>query len=164
MVRLSRWTPGVRECMDLLHSGFAFRGFTLKDEVGGVSLPVARAGVRNVLPSCLLALTDHAVSPADVVLIGAIGPGSAVLTVSVRPGQGSPGFESDALYRLLEWHEVEALARADGIALDRKGRTDSYHHPGRLKKNGPGHRSSAGRTSKGDLLRCAATLQRPLRL
>jgi hypothetical protein len=112
---------GVDECLALLRSGFAFRGFTVKDEVGTVSLPLARAGLRNVLPACLLALTDRAVSPADLVLTAQPGAGQAVLTVEVRPGQGSPGFAGDAPYRLLEWHEVEALARADGIALDRRG-------------------------------------------
>jgi hypothetical protein len=112
---------GVEECLALLRSSFNFRGFTLKDEVGSVPLPVARAGLRNVLPACLLALTDGASSPADVVLSVQPGSGHAVLTVAVRPGQGSPGFASDAPYRLLEWHEVEALARADGIALDRTG-------------------------------------------
>ena len=112
---------GVAECVDLLRSGFNFRGFTLKSEVSGLSLPVARAGLRNVLPACLLALTDRAVSPADVVLSAQPGPGHAVLTVALQPGQGSPGFAGDAPYRLLQWHEVEALARADGIALDRSG-------------------------------------------
>ncbi len=112
---------GVSECLALLRSAFAFRGFTIKDEVGGVSLPVARAGLRNVLPACLLALTDRAASPADVALTVQPGSGQAVLTVAVRPGQGSPGFAGDAVYRLLEWHEVEALARAEGIALDRSG-------------------------------------------
>jgi len=110
---------GVGECLALLRSSLNFRGFTLKEEVGGVSLPVARAGLRNVLPACLLALTDGASSPADVVLSVQPGAGQAVLTVAVRPGQGSPGFAGDAPYRLLEWHEVEALARADGIAMER---------------------------------------------
>ena len=112
---------GVSECLALLRSSFNFRGFTLKDEVGSVSLPVARAGLRNVLPACLLALTDGASSPADVVLSAQPGSGQAVLTVAMRPGQGSPGFAGDAPYRLLEWHEVAALARADGIAMDRTG-------------------------------------------
>ena len=112
---------GVGECVALLRSGFNFRGFTLKDEVGSVPLPVTRAGLRNVLPACLLALTDRAASPADVVLTVQPGSGQAVLTVAVRPGEGSPGFAGDAPYRLLEWREVEALARADGIALDRSG-------------------------------------------
>jgi hypothetical protein len=113
---------GVDECLALLRSSFAFRGFTIKDEVGSVSLPVGRAGLRNVLPACLLALTDRAASPADVTLTAQPGSGQAVLTVAVRPGQGSPGFAGDAVYRLLEWHEVEALARAEGIALDRSGK------------------------------------------
>jgi hypothetical protein len=112
---------GVGECVALLRSGFNFRGFTLKDEVGSVPLSVTRAGLRNVLPACLLALTDRAASPADVVLTVQPGSGQTVLTVAVRPGEGSPGFAGDAPYRLLEWHEVEALARADGIALDRSG-------------------------------------------
>jgi hypothetical protein len=112
---------GIAECLSLLRSGFNFRGFTLKDEVGALPLPVARAGLRNVLPACLLALTDRAASPADVVLSAQAHSGQAVLIVTVRPGQGSPGFAGDAPYRLLEWHEVEALARADGIALDRSG-------------------------------------------
>ena len=112
---------GVDECVALLRSGFNFRGFTLKSEVGHLSTPVARAGLRNVLPACLLALTDRAASPADVVLSAQPGSGQAVLTVAVRPGDGSAGFAGDVLYRLLEWHEVEALARADGIVLDRTG-------------------------------------------
>jgi len=112
---------GVGECLALLRSSLNFRGFTLKDEVGSVSLPVARAGLRNVLPACLLALTDGASSPADVVLSAQPGSGQAVLMVAVLPGQGSPGFASDAPYRLLAWHEVEALARADGIAMERTG-------------------------------------------
>ena len=59
---------GVAECVALLRSNFNFRGFTLKDEVGGVPVEVSRAGLRNVLPASMLALTDGAASPADVVI------------------------------------------------------------------------------------------------
>jgi hypothetical protein len=112
---------GVGECLTLLRSSFNFRGFTLKDDIGPVPLQVARAGLRNVLPACLLALTDRAASPADIVLSMAQAPASAVLTISLRSSQGAAGFAGDAPYRLLEWNEVEALARADGIALERTG-------------------------------------------
>lgn len=110
---------GVQECMSLLRSSFNFRGFTLKDEVGAAPVQVARAGLRNVLPACLLALTDRATSPADVVLSSEAASQRAVLSVALRPTQGSAGFAGDAPYRLLEWHEVDALARADGMALER---------------------------------------------
>jgi len=114
---------GVQECVALLRSSFNFRGFALKDEVGDVPALVARAGLRNALLACLLALTDRAASPADVVLSAQTGADEAVVSVALRPGEGSAGFAGDAPYRLLEWHEVEALARADGIGLTRVGDT-----------------------------------------
>lgn len=114
---------GVQECVALLRSSFNFRGFTLKDEVGDSAVPVARAGLRNVLPACLLALTDRAASPADVVLSAQVGAGHAILSAALRPTEGPAGFAGDAPYRLLEWHEVQALAGAEGIALERAGDT-----------------------------------------
>jgi hypothetical protein len=110
---------GVQECVSLLRSSFNFRGFTLKDEVAAPVM-VDRAGLRNVLPACLLALTDRAASPADVVLTASVETQPA-LTVEVRHTDGAAGFAGDAPYRLLEWPEVEALAHADGIMLQRRG-------------------------------------------
>jgi hypothetical protein len=112
---------GVQECVALLRSGFNFRGFTLKDEVGPMPLVVSRPGLRNVFPACLLALTDHARSPADVVVTGQNASQQAVLRISLQPTEGPAGFAGDPPYRLLEWPEVEALARADGIGLARTG-------------------------------------------
>jgi hypothetical protein len=114
---------GVQECVALLRSSFSFRGFTLKAEVGDASTPVARAGLRNVLPACLLALTDRAASPADIVLSAQSGGGGVIVSVVLTPGDGPAGFASDAPYRLLEWHEVQALADAEGIAFERAGDT-----------------------------------------
>jgi C4-dicarboxylate-specific signal transduction histidine kinase len=111
---------GVQECLALLRSGFNFRGFTLKDEIGAAPTVVSRAGLRNVLPACLLALTDNAASPADLVMAQQATPQGAVLTLQVRRTDGAAGFAGDAPYRLLQWHEVEALARADGIGLQRE--------------------------------------------
>lgn len=113
---------GVEECLSLLRSSFNFRGFTLKDEIGSAAAMVGRAGLRNVLPACLLALTDRAASPADVVLsLSAQSAGEVILAIDVRQTTGASGFAGEAPYRLLEWHEVEALARADHIALERHG-------------------------------------------
>jgi hypothetical protein len=111
---------GVQECVALLRSNFNFRGFTLKDEVGSVPAMVGRAGLRNVLPASLLALTDGASSPADVVLSAELRPGHAVVSMKIRANDGSAGFAGDAPYRLLEWAEVQALAQADGIGLERE--------------------------------------------
>jgi hypothetical protein len=112
---------GVQECVALLRSSFNFRGFTLKDEVGDLPAPVARAGLRNVLPAALLALTDRAVSPADIVLSAQSGADEVILSAALRPTDGPAGFAGDAPYRLLEWNEVEALASAEGMRVERAG-------------------------------------------
>jgi hypothetical protein len=116
-------SAGVPECVALLRSSFNFRGFTLKDTVGDSPAPVSRAGLRNVLPATLLALTDRADSPAEVVLSAQLGSDQVVLSVALRPTEGAACFAGDTPYRLLEWHEVEALARAEGIAVERAGDT-----------------------------------------
>jgi hypothetical protein len=112
---------GVRECMDMLRSNFSFRGFALKDETGSAAIEVSRAAVRNVLPACLLALTDRAPSPAEVVVTAQVQPGQAVLSVELLATAGAAGVTGDAPYRLLEWSEVDALAQADGVELEREG-------------------------------------------
>lgn len=114
---------GVQECVALLRSSFNFRGFTLKDEIGDSPVTLARAALRNVLPAALLALTDRAASPADIVLSAQAGADQVVLSVSLRPTEGAAGFAGDAPYRLLGWPEVEALAGAEGVALERSGDT-----------------------------------------
>ena len=55
--RRSRWTRA-GECLGLLRSAFNFRGFTLKVKWALRTEPVG-GGLRNVLPACLLALTDR---------------------------------------------------------------------------------------------------------
>jgi len=114
-------SAGVQECVALLRSSFNFRGFVLKDEVGDSPATVSRAGLRNVLPATLLALTDRAESPAELVLSAQLASEQVTLSVALRRTEGAAGFAGDAPYRLIEWHEVEALARADGIVVERAG-------------------------------------------
>ena len=113
----------VQECVTLLRSSFNFRGFTLKDEVGDCAVPVSRAALRNVLPATLLALTDRAASPAEIVLSAQSASGPAIVSVALKPGDGTAGFAGDAPYRLIEWDEAASLAEAEGIAFERDGDT-----------------------------------------
>jgi len=111
----------VRECLGLLRSSFNFRGFTLKDDVGNPSRQVSRTAMRSVLPACLLSLTDRAASPADLLVSARDSGPQFELTVELRPGEGLPGYAGDAPYRVLEWQDVQALAQAQGVALERQG-------------------------------------------
>lgn len=112
---------GVKDCLALVRSNFSFRGYALQDEVGGEPLPVDRAALRSVLPACLLALTDDVASPADIAVTATVEDGLGVVSVTVTSTQGSPGFPGDPPYRVLAWHEVEALAAADGVGIERDG-------------------------------------------
>lgn len=109
---------GVEECVALLRSNLNFRGFTLRNEVGAAPATVARAALRNVLPAVLLALVDNAASPADVVVSAGLQPQQAVLSITLRATEGAAGFAGDPPYRLLAWHEVQALAQAEGIGFE----------------------------------------------
>ena len=112
---------GVQECTGLLRSSFSFRGFPLAEALGGVELPVTRSAMRHMLPAVLLALTDRAPPPANVHVRTAHADLCAEVSVEVVPKSGDPGFPGNHPYRLLDWHEVELLARAEGVGLSRDG-------------------------------------------
>ncbi|MBI2768345.1 MAG: hypothetical protein HYX47_01870 [Burkholderiales bacterium] len=110
---------GVRECLALVRSNFNFRGFSIRDDIQDLPFAVARDGLRNVLPACLLALTDHTASPGAVVVSAEMAGGRALLTLQLVPDDSLRAFPADEPYRLMSWAEVEAVAQADGVALER---------------------------------------------
>src|SRR4051794_37226388 len=59
---------GVRECLDLIATGFTFRGFPLRNEVVPVPGKVRRPALRNVLTGALLHLSDENLPQAEIVV------------------------------------------------------------------------------------------------
>jgi hypothetical protein len=112
---------GVAECVELLRSQLTFRGFVLRSDVGAQPVDVPRCAVRSVLPAVLLALTDHAPSPADLVVTAAARAREVRLDVQLRRTAGTAGFSGAPHYRLLEWGDVEAIADSEGARLERHG-------------------------------------------
>jgi hypothetical protein len=113
---------GVRECLSLLATSLAFRGFTLRNEVSAIPGEVRRSAVRNVLTAAMIHTTDENQPPADIVLNAEPTAAALVMALTLRPTQGDQGFSTEAGYRRLEWCDVEALAEAESVELKREGR------------------------------------------
>ena len=130
--RWSRWMPASQECVALLRSNFNFRGFTLKDEVGsGAGQTVARAGLRNVLPACLLALTDGArIARPTWCSRPRIAAGDASCCTIERCGRPTapPASRATRPIGCSSGTKCEALARADGMAFERDGEQVAPRH------------------------------------
>lgn len=114
---------GVRECVGLLATSLGFRGYTIRNEVGDVAGQVSRASLRNVLTSALIHLTDQSPPSAELVLTASHEADGVRLALTLRPTEGSQGFANEAGYRKLKWTDVQALAEAESVQLQREGQT-----------------------------------------
>ena len=59
---------GVGECLSLVATSLAFRGYALHNEVAEVPGEVRRSAVRNVLTAAMIHTTDENQPPADIEL------------------------------------------------------------------------------------------------
>jgi hypothetical protein len=112
---------GIDECLALLKADFSMRGFAVRNEAREIGVDVSRAALRNVMTAALIAATDEASRPADLVLTAELARGRAVLSILVRPADGVAGFTDAAAYRRLEWSDVGALAQAESVELLHQG-------------------------------------------
>lgn len=110
---------GVNECLELLRSNFMFRGFSIGNGVGEAQSQVNRCAVREVLTAALIVVTDAATGPAEVVLSFEPSAGTASLRIRTRASSGE-GFSTEQAYRALQWADVEALASAHSVQLERQ--------------------------------------------
>lgn len=114
---------GVRECVGLLATSLGFRGYAIRNEVAEVPGEVCRASLRNVLTSALIHATDQNPPPADLVLAASAETGGLRLALSLRPTGGTQGFANEAGYRKLDWADVQALADAESVQVQRDGQS-----------------------------------------
>ena len=110
---------GVRECIALLATSLGFRGYPIRNEVTGLPGEVCRASLRNVLTAALIHSTDQNPPPADLVLTASSHARGLRLALALRPTDGSQGFPHEAGYRKLDWADVQALAQAESVELER---------------------------------------------
>lgn len=110
---------GVRECVGLLATSLAFTGCALRAEVQACDGQVDRCAVRHVLTAALLHCTDTGPASSELLVSGI--PRAEGLQV-ILAASGVPGQRAEAIlpaYRPLTWHDVQALAQAEDVALAR---------------------------------------------
>jgi len=113
----------VAETVTLLNGQLGFRGFGLRNDVGQAPWPVARGGLRMVLPACLLLLSDEAGAPAEIRIEAQREDGRVQLMLHLEPGEGPEPVLIEPSYQPLRSAQVAALARAEGIDFEHTGDT-----------------------------------------
>lgn len=119
----------IDECLALLKTDFDMRGFAVRNEAREIGVDVSRAAVRNVLTASLIAATDSAPQPADLVLTAELSVGHAVLSIRLCPSDRIAPFADAATYRRLAWRDVGALAQAESVVLLREGDRVTMRYP-----------------------------------
>ncbi|HTH81035.1 MAG TPA: hypothetical protein VL593_18825 [Ramlibacter sp.] len=111
---------GIAECVQLLASNFNFRGFLVEVQCVDTPLQVSRVVLRNLLIASLVTLTDAAGGPCRVQVQGDVEGNTAVVGVRISPREDDDdGLPYEPTYRRLDWADVQALATAEGVELDR---------------------------------------------
>ncbi|MEO5671950.1 MAG: hypothetical protein ABIR26_14765 [Ramlibacter sp.] len=115
-----RLREGVDECLALLASNFNFRGIAVSKDVADADFQVWRVALRNLLVVSLVAMTDAASCPCEVRVTAKVVNGFADISVAIAPRSDDvEAIPFEPGYRHLEWADVQALARAEGVELVR---------------------------------------------
>ena len=113
----------VEQTLALLATPMGFEGFTLVsriDEVLGAR-PVPAAGLRLVLPGCLLWLSDQAPAGGTLCLETRAHALTLHLAAASESGNEKAGSHREPAYRRLGWSDIQALALGEGLDLKREG-------------------------------------------
>ena len=108
---------GVEECVGMLSTDLAFRGFNLANRVTAADVNVSQAALRTVFTASLIALTDAALTPASVLVTSELTGDVARVCISVTPDEGASAAQDPRGYRNLGWDDVDALASAEQVGI-----------------------------------------------
>lgn len=115
-----RFDAGVEECVNLLVNEFKLKGFQIANEVGPVDAEICCRTLRSVVSAALVCLSDQSAGPGVLMLSALQLAGRIELLIHLQPHEHQPpGTVFANGYRLLNWKDVELLAAAESIGLER---------------------------------------------
>jgi hypothetical protein len=80
---------GVEECVGMLATDLAFRGFTVTNNITPSDMATPVFALRSVFTAALIALTDHALTPASLTISADAADGRARVLISVGSEPGA---------------------------------------------------------------------------
>ena len=116
-------SEAVAECVNLLATSLRFRGFALVNHTPEIAVRVPCTAVRSTLTAALLAISDAAGGPADLQVQARAQGAQVLIEVTLTPADRSADNGGSEDYRALDWNDVQALASAEGVALERTAHT-----------------------------------------
>jgi hypothetical protein len=109
----------VRESTALMATSLSFRGYALRNQVTAVPGAISRPAVRALLTGALVYCSDQLPAPAELLLSARAEAGKACIHIALRPTPGQVTFKGETGYRKLQWSDLEALAAAEAVELQR---------------------------------------------
>ncbi len=113
-------SEAMTECVNLLATSLRFRGFALSSQAGEITARVPCTAIRSTLTAALLAMSDAARQPADLQVQARAEGKQVVIEITQVPAERSADNGSSEDYRALGWDDVQALADAEGVGLERR--------------------------------------------
>ncbi len=110
-------SAGVLDCLHVLETDLALRGFSVVNEVAAVPGEWPREALRSVFPAAALALTDAAQGPAELVLSAKPDTPGPRLVAALRPREGTHTPFAHPAWRALTRDDVQALAEDESVEL-----------------------------------------------
>lgn len=111
----------ITESVNLLATSLRFRGFALINQAPDLSPRISVTAARSVLTAALLALSDGAHQAADLQVQARSEGGQVLIDLWMVPAARSTDNGHPEDYRALSWDDVQALASAEGVSLERQG-------------------------------------------
>ena len=108
---------GIDECLGMLSTDLAFRGFNVTNKVSATELNVSVFSLRTVFTASLIALTDAALAPASIVISSEPAGEQTRVCIKVTSEDGAAAPEQAGSFRQLEWDDVQALAAAEQVSV-----------------------------------------------